>query len=509
MATLISKIVESSGTGHWTTRNLALAANFGASGKDLVAQDENVLNTLKSLDGDSLLSTFCTIDGFTADATRKLTFEVPQEFRHGAAYPITGNKAHATNTGDAGIIIRDDHTSFSDLAIVCIPASSSWLAALTIDGDSILIDRCISVHDGRGDGAFTEGYGCHYTVTAGETSKIRNSIIMCIDATGLGHTRYGLYQNTTTGGSLILENCLVYSTDRAILVRAANGLTLKNCIVLHDDSYSISNPSNLAAASTNNAYVGAAGPNDVNLTGISRDDIFVDFANFDFRLKQGSILRNAGANLISDGVVSDINGNARPGTGPFDIGPHQFQATELSNPVYVVRRAVEIGGKTNLDEVDLLVVEAPTSTVAKDLANSRVENDSSWADATVEEVVSAGDYAGTRFTIRVGGLDILTYTATASQTMANIGTAIAAALAASGKGFSQAAWSGSTLTVAGAGNLKGDQSLEVQVRFPGTTKDSENPAGGIVGTIVDEGAQGSALTVQLLDTGMPRIIGEA
>jgi hypothetical protein len=508
MATAISKVADPGNSGDWPTMNAALAANFGATSKDLVSEDEDVLNTLKNTNGGNLASNFVTIDGFTTDATRSLLFQVPQAFKHNAIYPtsgvITGNVSHMTVVGDASLLIRDDNVTVEDMVLISQP-STSWIQAVTVDGHNILLDRCLIVVDSRATSGPNETYGVWFRVTAGEVCTIRNSVIMALDEIGKGHIRYGVYQDSTAGGLLILENCLIYSTDNAIRIRQADGIRLKNCVVVSGDGYDINNYAWLEAGSGGNAYSdsGAA----VDISSVALTSMFQNPNAYDWRLTQNSVLRDAGSNLISDGVTVDILDNARPGTAAFDIGPHQFGGGGLNRPIYLVEKS-EAAGKTSVDGVKLLVVEAPSEAAARDVASSRVAGDSTWADATVTEIQTSVDYSGIEVSIFINEQPFASYTATIGQTVDDIGAALVLLLNANGS-IGNAAYSAGTLTVAGTVDRLGDGFLEVKVKIPGTNTDLSSPGESIIGTITDQGDPGDALSVDLVDSGLARILGSA
>lgn len=58
--------------------------------------------------------------------------------------------------------------------------------------------------------------------------------------------------------------------------------------------------------------------------GIEAEPLFINLGTGDFHPGTGSPLINAGANLISLGVVLDFDRNPRPATGAFDIGAFQY-----------------------------------------------------------------------------------------------------------------------------------------------------------------------------------------
>jgi len=60
--------------------------------------------------------------------------------------------------------------------------------------------------------------------------------------------------------------------------------------------------------------------------GLEADPVFVNPGIGDVHLAQGSLLINAGANLINAGVVLEFDRNPRPATGAFDIGAFQHLA---------------------------------------------------------------------------------------------------------------------------------------------------------------------------------------
>jgi hypothetical protein len=500
MATAVNKTI---GTGKdYATLNLAKAANHGASGASLVAADEVVTNTAAA--AGNLLTAYFDQNGLTTDATRFLTIGCAEALRHTGIYPtdrdFTG-LAYALQETDAAVLLQDDYTVLQDSLIVQRP-TGGYPSAVYVTGDKCLIQRCIIVADSRGR-ATTENYGLQWNIGAGKTLTVRNCVIICVDDDNVS-IRYGLYQGTTTGGVVTLENCTVYSSDKGAYIRANGGLVLKNTVIrgtpgstAPDGGYDINNFSFLGGASTNNAYRDSGAH--VDLTGVSDEAIFVNGSKsvFDYRPRLGGVLRGKGADLTGT-FTDDIVGSSRSGVAN-DIGAFQETATTRRKFIVTLSDAAptRVDGKTNM------IIEADTPAAAVDMANVQYDQDAPWNDPV--ELTNTPGYAGARFDVNIGDTIKVSYTALLGDSLDAIGAALAALLNADRR-IANASYATSTniLTAAGAADNFGDKTLVVTVTPEGAVK-ALQASSGPVGEITDGGAAGAALKVQFYDNGIPKL----
>ena len=179
-------------------------------------------------------------------------------------------------------------------------------------------------------------------------------------------------------------------------------------------------------------------------------------------------------------------------------------------PAYLVTLDRTKCGHQLMHGADAMAVFAASETIAKQMAAAKYPMDgAAWInDGTATEIVAGTNWLGWTFKVRVlGGLAegagveadgaaevSLTATGAAQDTMDEIGALLATALNALPT-IANAAYNSTTntLTVAGAADGLGDQQIEVDIIPPG----GESSIAGLVGTIVDGGASGDALTVVL------------
>ncbi|NBD34465.1 MAG: hypothetical protein GVY30_00520 [Chloroflexi bacterium] len=78
-------------------------------------------------------------------------------------------------------------------------------------------------------------------------------------------------------------------------------------------------------------------PTEIDAREVHKDELFVDYSGLDFHLREASPARDAGVSITdvlqayeletlfpTYNFYSDLEGNARPVTGTWDLGPHQF-----------------------------------------------------------------------------------------------------------------------------------------------------------------------------------------
>jgi len=174
-------------------------------------------------------------------------------------------------------------------------------------------------------------------------------------------------------------------------------------------------------------------------------------------------------------------------------------------PAYLVTLNQNIGGRTLTGGGDAMAVFAADATAAKEICSAQYDGDgSAWAtDATVTELVQDADFNGWTFTVDVfdglgaGGNEpgsVSVVGDATDTTVDEIAALLVTALNAL-TGIANASYNGTTntLTIAGAADGLGDQSVQVQITPP----NGKSPVASLVGTVTDGGASGDALTVVL------------
>ncbi|MCE9553348.1 MAG: RHS repeat protein, partial [Planctomycetes bacterium] len=78
-------------------------------------------------------------------------------------------------------------------------------------------------------------------------------------------------------------------------------------------------------------------------------DLFADPLHSDFRLRPGSALIDTGANLSAD-FTTDIAGNTRPASGPWDIGA--FEYVQQIGGYDFCYSYDEVGNRTRMVDID-------------------------------------------------------------------------------------------------------------------------------------------------------------
>ena len=153
---------------------------------------------------------------------------------------------------------------------------------------------------------------------------------------------------------------------------------------------------------------------------------------------------------------------------------------------------------------DAMVVFAADATAAKQIAAAKYPSDGlAWAnDSTATQIVAASDFNG--WTLRVfiqsglgAGTDSAEFTVVGDaddNTIDEIAALMVTALNAHAD-IANASYNATsnTLTIAGAADGLGDQTVEVSLTPPG----GESAVASLIGTITDGGASGDAITVVL------------
>lgn len=174
-------------------------------------------------------------------------------------------------------------------------------------------------------------------------------------------------------------------------------------------------------------------------------------------------------------------------------------------PAYLVTLDRTKCGYTLPDGANAMVVFAADATTAKQLAASKYDGDgSAWVtNGTATEIVAGTDWVGWTFRVDIlsgfgtGGADpaSVSFVGTSTDnTVDEVAAQLVTALNAL-DGIANAAYNSTTntLTITGTADALGDKQVEVSITPPG----GKSAIAALVGTIVDGGASGDALTVVL------------
>lgn len=323
MATLVNPTVDPGGTGDYTSLNSADSGYFGASGLNLVSNDEYVECECICTNGNADTSSV-NISGYTTDSTHYIKIYVPDSYRHKGVFPTSGN-IYRLKVGSGYRVFKsyDDYVKLHDLA-----------AEITVAGDY--------------------NVGFHFK---GKSCEAHHCLVKVVDSGSYDYSGGFYLQNnpTTSPGWHKVENCIVYGADQksthAAFIVAGDKVTayIYNCTgakcynaVLGRDGVGVvknflgfgttagfvtTGTASFGAACTHNAsdQGDAPGSNAMDLSAYSGSDIFKDYANNDLHLAPNSPVAGQGIDLSSDSdlaVTDDIDRTTR--RFYFDIGADQL-----------------------------------------------------------------------------------------------------------------------------------------------------------------------------------------
>jgi len=109
--------------------------------------------------------------------------------------------------------------------------------------------------------------------------------------------------------------------------------------------------------------------------------------------------------------------------------------------VFLVEVPAGVGGRANVNDVTLLLIEADSAAIARTMAAAQNAGDSGWSDAVATDIttLSADDFEGFRYEVVIGGdptvdgspdMISASYTGVDSDTVDLVGAGLAAALLA-------------------------------------------------------------------------------
>lgn len=261
----------------------------------------------------------------------------------------------------------------------------------------------------------------------GSYLKIYNNIIQDFNNAGLNVSAYfGGYSHVRMYNNLIVFTSSTASSacEGGFVGLAASGFTMLDCIVANNliaggsqgwsmnnsggysvtwsgcfiaNNISVQGPS--VQADTAHGVISLANANNLSLA--TAQSYFNTYAstlngtNNDFRLKAGAVnLIGKGTNLTAYGITTDMDGNARPASGPWDIGPFQYGSVN-TNPVISV-------SPTSLNFGSLL------TNTTKELAVSVRNAGSGTLTGTATAVVPFSVVSGGAYSLAAGQSQVVT-----------------------------------------------------------------------------------------------------
>lgn len=165
-------------------------------------------------------------------------------------------------------------------------------------------------------------------------------------------------------------------------------------------------------------------------------------------------------------------------------------------PAYLVTLDRSKTGRTLTDGADAMVIFASSGTIAKQVAAAKNDGEgNAWiTDGTATEIVAATNWLGWTFRAQLADVDVSVTSSGANDTIDEIAALLVTALNATAA-IANAAYNATTnvLTVAGTADALGDQ----QLFFTITPPSGKSEVAGLVGAVVDGGAEADAVTVTL------------
>lgn len=236
-------------------------------------------------------------------------------------------------------------------------ATSNTLNDLTLRGGTGSLKAGVEIQNSSGQTLFLFLNGCtitgnvHGVYCPGSTWNL--TLRNCLIARNTGIAINAAY----SAGNAYIYNCTISDNggDGFWSRNAAGNPGIlpfaKNTIFSHNAGYGVHLPPHwtfpqgtfencLFFANANGHYHGPSGDAGGIKTG--RDPLYLDHANNDYRLQNGSPAAASGVNLSSVGVTNDIRGMARPQGGAWDMGAFEGAWTGEGSLPSVVH--VQVGG---------------------------------------------------------------------------------------------------------------------------------------------------------------------
>jgi hypothetical protein len=324
MTTALNQVVDTGGTGDYTS-----LSNWEAQNLNLTGLDKYCICDCKCTDGNADTNN-CLVSGWNTDVTRfiKVWCDPAGSYRHAGKY-VTGNKYRIEITDASGFNISNLGFCQVDgiqIQMTRVGTTDAWGLSTShwLDGQVNKISNCIVKGNGASSGNYRAGI-----LLAGGTIRVWNCIVYGFS---VGSNSWGIRAACSGGNDVQIYNCTVFGCTTGYLSDGTNvGVVIKNCAVANntDDFNGLHSETVDYCASDD-----GDGTHAVDWTSEATDwaNIFTDYANGDFSLKNytgtgkviGVGVDNPGSGLYSD----DIIGIARSST--WDIGAFEYVATGTS-----------------------------------------------------------------------------------------------------------------------------------------------------------------------------------
>ena len=290
MATVVTKTIKPGGGGDYTTLAAALTANAG----NLVSLDRVLRLECYAGDAGQLSPT-----GYTTDATRRIEVVAAPTDIHTGVWDTS--HARITLYTDAPV-----NGGSADLYVFGMQVNSRYSST----GSKTIFERCVLTLN-----AAANGRSC-----AEEVAACINCIMYAFGGSGTS----GVW---TSSVSTVVSNCTAVGLAYGYR-RTGGDITVKNCITQNcTDGFS---GTFSAASDYNISDIAGDAPGTHSKTGVVQ---FVDAAAKDYHLSPAdTVARGAGVNLTASGITTDIDGDARPATGAWDIGADQVAESPTPTP---------------------------------------------------------------------------------------------------------------------------------------------------------------------------------
>lgn len=318
MATLVSCIVDTDGTGDYLSINAAEADDFGATGGNLVSNDEYVECECISSSGSSDTQiSLGMYDGFTTDATHYISLYVGDSSLHDGKYETQTSGGNYTyrlepNSGDRACQIGLGYTRVEGFLI---KANGSFVVYLLDQENHRTLKKCVV--DANRDNRSFYGRSIDGDIVINNifynSGRYDNSISIFVESSSAW---YHFLNNTIYHPSPNSRDALFGDPSDS------NTLIQNNIWINEENNQDVAELGSATVSHNITSGTDSFGTN--SLTEVTSSEVFVDAANSDFRNVDTSSAIDAGTDLSSDMDAVDIIGTSRPQGDAWDIGAFEY-----------------------------------------------------------------------------------------------------------------------------------------------------------------------------------------
>lgn len=305
------------GVGSYESLKAAFDDGFGATGVDLVANDERIRVYCRPSGTSIDTGGFFDLTGFTTDYYHDIVIEVPTGSHHAGKWVESDSFYRISPASGPCISVTNNYVTLRNIAFGLTVGADDQYCAYSA-GDYVVWDRCI--FKARSYGTATDA------ICGLEVGNKITTVQFCI-ATDFSLTNsYGFYRGGAGSAVATFLNCLAYSCTTGFR-RNSGSMRLRNCIGC-TNSYLDFWGAVWDAGCTNNLSEDDTAPGTEPLTGMVPSE-FVSASTYDFRIantKAKAYRSGSQGSLTLGGTYYDLGQNRMPTTsGSWDRGPHQYQ----------------------------------------------------------------------------------------------------------------------------------------------------------------------------------------